>query len=160
MSPVIVAVAVCNFWNPPYPFPLENNLAFTDFVRLQQTAAGYLEERYPAAEVSTAWPLSAALARPEFGYVKARRQVREIRDFSEQSVEGLAPDDVGVFVLYSRQWDPPFNLLRNVAIMKIWRRFFSYDPQISSFEVDEILHLKTVAAWVQGGQWIEVHAKF
>ena len=41
----IVAVAACNFWNPPYPFPLENNLAFTDFVRLQQSAASYLEQR-------------------------------------------------------------------------------------------------------------------
>ena len=60
----------------------------------------------------------------------------------------------------SRQWDPPFNLLHNVVIMKVWRRFFSYEPQISSFDLDEKLHLKTVAAWMRGGQWIEVHARF
>jgi hypothetical protein len=30
------------FWNPPVPFPYENNLAMVDFVRLQQAAAEYL----------------------------------------------------------------------------------------------------------------------
>src|SRR5437867_2390563 len=83
---LIVAAAVSNFWNPPYPFALEYHLAFTDFVKLHQTAAGYLEAHYPEAEVCTAWPLSAALRRPEFGYVKSPRHVRQIRDFTESSV--------------------------------------------------------------------------
>ena len=58
-------------------------------------------------------PLSAALSRPEFGYVKAARRVREIPDFSESTVAGLERGQVEVFVLYSRQWDPPGSLLRN-----------------------------------------------
>jgi hypothetical protein len=155
---LILAAAACNFWNPPYPFPLENNLAFIDFVRLQQTAASYIEQRYPGREVSTAWPLSAELSRPELGYVKAPQRVRETRDFSASAVDGL-DGGADVFVLYSRQWDPPGSLMRNVAVQKIWRQFFNYEPQVSSFELDQRLGLKTVAAWAQGGHWIEVHSR-
>jgi hypothetical protein len=157
---LIAGVAVCNFWNPPYPFPFENNLAFTEFVRLHEAAAGYIEKNYARSEVTTAWPLSAALSHPEFGYVQAAHRTREIRDFSESAVAALERDPVEVFVLYSRQWDPPGNLLRNSIVARFWGRFFSYQPQISSFEVDSKLHLKTVAAWSHGGQWIEVHARY
>lgn len=156
---LIAGVAVCNFWNPPYPFPYENNLAFTDFVKLQQLAAGYVEQTYPSSEVVTAWPLSAALLHPEFGYVKTPHHVREIPDFSEAEVASLDRNPVEVFVLYSQQWDPPGNLLRNVLALKFWRRFFSYRQQVGSMDLDERFHLKTVAAWSQGGQWAEVHAR-
>ena len=106
-----------------------------------------------------AWPLSAALSRPEFGYVKAARRVREIPDFSESTVAGLERGQVEVFVLYSRQWDPPGSLLRNPILLKLWSRFFSFEPQIPSFDLDMKLHLKTVAGWSHGGQWVEVHAR-
>jgi hypothetical protein len=158
---LIAGLAACNFWNPPYPFPLENNLAFTEFVRLHEIAAGYLEQNYGRAEIGTAWPLSAELSRPEFGYVKTSHRVREIPDFSEAAVARLykhAPVDV--FVLYSRQWDPPGNLLRHLILEKFWGRFFSYAPQISSFDLDTQYGLKTIAGWSRGGQWIEVHARF
>jgi hypothetical protein len=157
---LIAGVAACNFWNPPYPFPYENNLAFTEFVKLHQTAAGFIEQNYPAAEVSTAWPLSAALSRREFGYVKGAHRVRELRDFGESAVAGLGRSSVEVFILYSRQWDPPGNLMRIPVVTKIWRHFFSYEPQISSFNLDMALKLKTVAGWSHRGQWIEVHARY
>src|SRR5262249_10588119 len=77
------------FWNRPYPFPFENNLAFTEFVKLHQTAAEFLDQRYPTAEISTAWPLSDALLKPELGYVPKPRRVRSIRNFTEYSVSTL-----------------------------------------------------------------------
>ena len=129
-------------------------------LKLHETAAGYIEQRYPGTEVTTAWPLSAELSRPEFGYVRAAHRVRDVRDFGESTLEGLAPGAVDLFVLYSRQWDPPGNLLRNAIVMKFWRRFFSYQPQISSFDLDTKFHLKTVAAWTQRGQWIEINARY
>ena len=45
------------FWNPPVPFPYENNLAMVDFVRLQQQAAEYLEDHAADQRIATAWPL-------------------------------------------------------------------------------------------------------
>ena len=91
--------------------------------------------------------------------MKVAHRVHEIRSFSEETVAGLEHDPVDVFVLYSRQWDPPGNLLRNVIVRKFWGRFFSVEPQIGSFDLDAKLHLKTVAGWTHAGQWIEVHAR-
>jgi len=156
---LIAGVGICNFWNPPYPFPYENNLAFTEFVKLHEIAAGFIERDYPGAEISTAWPLSAELMRPEFGYVKTAHRVREIQDFSESAVAGLENAPVEVFILYSQQWDPPGNLLRNELVRKFWSRFFLYRPQVGALDLDRRFHLKTVAAWSQAGQWIEIHAR-
>jgi hypothetical protein len=157
---LIIAAAAGNFWNPPYSFPLENNLAFTDFVRLQQVAANYIERRYPAKSVATAWPLSEVLAHPEFGYVKAPQRVRGMVDFDAASMAGLNRVGVDVFVLYSRQWNPPGNLLRNPSIVRMWRQIFSFEPPVSSSDVDRKLGLKLVASWQRRGQWIEVHARY
>jgi hypothetical protein len=156
---LIGGALVGNSWNPPYPFPYENNLAFTEFVRLHQTAAEYIEQNYPDTEVATAWPLSAELSKPELGYVKTPHTVRELRDFTEYSVASLEKGPVELIVLFSRQWDPPGNLLRNVIVRKLWTRFFSYESQVAPFEVDERFHMKTVGAWFNHGQWIEVHAR-
>ena len=86
-------------------------------------------------------------------------RVRELRDFSEPEIASLDSAPVEVFILYSRQWDPPGSLMRNEAVRKIWRQFFSFEPQMSSFEIDQRLRLKTVAAWAHGGHWIEVHSR-
>ena len=40
---MLVGLAVNVFWNPPYPFPYENNYAMVDFVRLQKIAAEFAE---------------------------------------------------------------------------------------------------------------------
>ena len=97
--------------------------------------------------------------RCRFGYVKAAHRVREIRDFGESAIASLERSPVDVFVLYSRQWDPPGNLLRNPIVLKFWSRFFSYEPQTSSFDLDRRFRLKTVAGWSHRGQWVEVHAR-
>src|ERR1700675_4543027 len=55
-------------FNPPFPFPFENNLAMVDFVELQRTAAQFLEKTYPSRRFYTAWPLTQALRNPPFGY--------------------------------------------------------------------------------------------
>jgi 4-amino-4-deoxy-L-arabinose transferase-like glycosyltransferase len=156
---LIAGLAVSNFWNPPYPFPFEDNLAFTHFVKLHQTAAEFLEQNYSQAEISTAWPLSAVLRRPEFGYVKTAHRVREMPDFSESAIAGLGVAPVEVFVLFSRQWDPPGGLMRSPIVTRIWSSYFSYSPQIPSSDLDREFHLRTVASWSDHGQWVEVHAR-
>jgi len=129
-------------------------------VKLHQTAAEYIEQRYPTAEISTAWPLSDELLKPELGYVPKAHRVRSIRNFTEYGVSALEDRPVELFVLFSRQWDPPNNLLRNPIAAKIWRWMFPLEAQISSLDVDAKFKLKTVAAWSNHGQWIEVHAPY
>ncbi len=156
---LIAGATAGNFWNPPYSFPLENNLTFTEFVRLQQTAAKYVEERYPGRVIATAWPLSAALERPELGYVTAPALVRDLPDFTRESVASLDPGEIDVFVIYSRQWNPPGSLLRIPAVASIWRRFFSYEEQVSPDEIDERFGMRPAGAWMSGGLWIEAHSR-
>jgi 4-amino-4-deoxy-L-arabinose transferase-like glycosyltransferase len=146
-----------NFWNPPYPFPFENNLAFTNFVELQQTAAGFVARRYPGERIATVWPLTAALSRPEFGYVQRAIPVTSLPDFTARSVD--APDwrrDARVLVFFSRMWEPEWSWTNLVLVRKIWRHFYGYEPELSIPEMRG-RPLTPVARWERRGQWIEVY---
>jgi hypothetical protein len=161
---VMSAAALCvsliagNFVNPPYPFPMENNLAFTDFVELHAEAAHYLEARAPQARVATIFPLASALRRPEFGYVRCRLQVREIYDFSSPNVTPLAGEDVGALVLYSVAWDP-LRLMRNQRWTAFLKRYYGYSPPLGSEELRVLLGAHCVARWTRHGQWIEIYQR-
>ncbi len=95
------------FLNPPFPFPYENNLAMVDFVNLHAAAANFMERHDPAATIYTAWPLTAALRRPEFGYVSKPLRAEETSDLRDSTLRRLDPAKVDVLILYSRTWDPP-----------------------------------------------------
>ncbi len=147
------------FWNPPYPYPFENNLAVTDFVRLQQSAAAYVQENYPDRIAVTAWPLSGALRRPDFGYVARPIRVKEIDGFGAGPVAALAPDSVRLFVVYSREWEPALDLRRAPFALGLARRFYGYDPQVPPLEIERRFGLREVARWSRRGQWIAVLAR-
>ena len=152
------ALLVANVVNPPYPFPLENNLAFTSFVSLQTQAAQYLEAQFPKARIATTFPLVSALRRPEFGYVRRRLQVREIPNFGATSVTPLAREDVEVLVLYSVAWDP-LGLTQNPKWTAFLRRYYDYEPPLGPDDVRVLLGAQPVARWTRRGQWIEVYKK-
>jgi hypothetical protein len=147
------------FWNPPYPYPFENNLAVTDFVRLQQSASAYVEQNYPDRIAVTAWPLSGALRRPDFGYVRRAVRVNEIDNFGSAAVGSLAPGSVRLFILYSREWEPGFDLRRIPFAIGLARRFYGYDPPVPQQEIARRFQLTEVARWNRGGQWIAVFAR-
>jgi len=72
---ILGAAAGCFVWawfiNPPYPFPLEDNLAYADFIRLHQQAAQYLEARPGDRRARQAFPGLCAQAvahRPGSGF--------------------------------------------------------------------------------------------
>ena len=156
---LVAGLLVCLFVNPPYPFPYENNLAVTDFVRLQQSAAQFLEQRYPRRTVTTAWPFSAALRRPEFGYVRKRLSVREVTGFGPSHLAALPSSAVQVFVLYSKEWDPPVNLWRFPLFQTLRRRFYGWEPPVSPQDLEARFGLTQVAHWTRRGQWITVFEK-
>lgn len=145
-----------NFWNPPYPFPFENNLAFTDFVRLQQEAAAFVERRYGSEPVSTAWPLSAALRRPELGYVTNPVTVRSLPDFTASGMSRLDWRNVHAVVLFSRMWEPPWSWTNLELVRKIWHRWYDYEPDLPVAQMRQ-MPVIPVARWVRHGQWVEVY---
>jgi hypothetical protein len=144
-----------NFINPPYPFPMENNLAFGSFVTLHEHAADFVENSYPGGEIATTFPLAGALRRPDFGYVSHPVKVREIENFQLSSIAALARNPPDALVLYSVAWDP-IGMLHNKWIVDFLRRNYGYQPQATSEEIVDRLHMHPIARWTDRGQWIEV----
>jgi len=147
------------FLNPPFPFPFENNLAMADFVELQVSAAHVLEHKYASDTIYTAWPLTAALRRPEFGYVSHGLRTAETSDLHESTLSHLDPASVNILVLYSRTWEPQWGVMRFGPVRRFLHHFYDYEPQINSEEVRHILGLLPVARWERRGQWVEIFAK-
>ncbi|HEX8986000.1 MAG TPA: hypothetical protein VF767_11220 [Bryobacteraceae bacterium] len=156
---ILAGMVVCLFWNPPYPYPYENNLAMVDFVRLQRAAANYMESAYPGKTITTAWPLSIELRRPACGYVSRRLAVREVASFRPEDVRAIDRAGVEVFVLFSRDWEGRWDLRRFPIVAPLMRRFYHYEPQIAPGELERALGLQLAARWSQGGQWVAVYQR-
>jgi hypothetical protein len=155
---LLVGLAVNLFWNPPYPFAFENNYAMVDFVRLQQVAARFLERDLPASTVATAWPYSAGLASPEYGFVKHPMKVVETNDFHLDSIEAVPASNYNVLVVYTRTWEPNDGVLELPWIQHFLSRFYEWQPAITP-EQCEALGLHEQASWSLHGQTISVYAR-
>ena len=155
---ILAALLTANFVNPPYPFPLENNLAFTDFVGLHAEAGRYLEVRFPDAKIAAMFPLASELRRPDFGYVQRPLHVREIYNCSAENVAPLAREDVAVLLLYSETWDL-LGLMRNPRWTAFLRRYYEYELPVNASQVRVLLGAQLVARWTRHGQWIEIYKR-
>ncbi len=159
LATVAVGLVIGLFFNPPYPFPFENNLAMVDFVELHRDAAKYLEASYPANTVYTAWPLTGALRDPAFGYVTKKLATGETSDFRYSTLNRLDPNGVDVLVLYSRTWEPGWGVLHWQMVVRLLSRFYEYEPQMNAAQVREHFGLVQKKRWARRGQWIEVYAR-
>jgi hypothetical protein len=146
-----------NFWNPPYPFPFENNLEFASFVRLQQSAADFLARQYPGERIATTWPLTSELSRPEFGYLRRAMPVRALPDFTAASLQLLDPRDARIFVLFSRMWEPKWSVTHIELVRKIWRRFYGFERELTPEDMLS-LPVAPIAHFEERGLWLEVYA--
>ena len=159
LSTVAAGLLIGLFVNPPYPFPFENNLAMADFVELHRDAAGYLDASYPNRTIYTAWPLTAALRDPAFGYVTKKLATFETSDLGYTTLRRLDPKGVDVLVLYSRTWEPPWSVLHWPIVEQFLRRFYLYEPQMEAAQVREHFGLVQIKRWTQRGQWIEIYSR-
>jgi len=147
------------FVNSVFPFPYEDNLAMADFVGLQQAAAQYLETNQKDKTIYTAWPLTAALRRSEYGYVQHPLKTKETTDLRYSTLAKLDPNAVEVLVMYSRTWVPKWSVLQVSMVDRFLAKFYEYEPQMTAEQCKSILGLVPVNRWTQRGQWIEVFAK-
>ena len=152
---IVVMLIAANFLNPLYPFPWENNLAFAQFVSLDERAADYAENQYGNATVATMFPLAGALRRPDFGYVSHPVKIREVEDFTLKGLQPLERDPADVLIVYSTTWDP-LHILTWRPILKLLEAYYDYRPQASTAEIVTILHMHSVAEWTAGGQWVQI----
>ena len=157
----VVAVAFIAgwFWNPPYGFSPEDNLAYRDYVRLHQDAEHFLEARYPMAHVLTAWPASDELTRPWLGYTTRPMQVVRIEDFSLEQVISAADfrQNFDVALVFSTKYEPRRPLLeRWRAWTDLKRRFFGYERDLPAPAAAQILGGRIVYSQEHKGQRIAV----
>ena len=146
------------FWNPPMPFPYENNLAMVDFVRLQQSAAGYLEDHAADQRIATAWPLSDAIIHPEFGYVRKPLNLTVVTGGVRLSnLARLNPKDFDVLVMYSAEWSVKGRVLDIDPIRSLVHTFLDPNINATAEEIRATLGFVPVLRWDRGGQWIEIY---
>ncbi len=126
---VAIAFVAAWFWNPPYGFSPEDNLAYRDYIVLHQDGERFLEARYPMAHALTAWPASDELTRPWLGYVTRPVQVVRIEDFSLDEVLSAADfrSHFEVALVFSTKYEPAHPLLeRWPKWTELKRRFFGF----------------------------------
>jgi hypothetical protein len=161
MAVAVVAVAfvVAWFWNPPYGFSPEDNLAYRDYIVLHQDAERFIEARYPMAHVLTAWPDSDELARPWLGYTTRPMQVVQIENFSLEQVISAAEfrSHFEVALVFSTKYEPPHPLLQR---WKSWeglkKKFFDFHRDLPPAAAAQILGGRVVYSQERKGQWVAV----
>jgi hypothetical protein len=167
--PVAVAVVGVTFvaawfWNPPYGFSPEDNLAYRDYVVLHEDAERFLEARYPMAHVLTAWPASDELTRSWLGYTTRPVQVVRIEDFSFEEVLSAADfrSHFDVALVFSTKYEPVPTLLDrwSPSLARKWtglkRRFFGFHRDLPPAIAARILGGRVVFSEERQGQWVGV----
>ena len=147
------------FVNPPYRFAPEDNLSYSDMVRLQQDAIAQIVARYPHETVLTAWPASDELTKPELGYIAHPIDVTAIDDFSFGQIQRASQADkpYTVGLIFSTKYDPPkgrLNLGRSTECTDA--RFFGYHHDLDPKTIARLLEGHVVWREQRNGQWAAV----
>ena len=161
-APLIVALfaglVICIFWNPPYPFPFENNYAMVDFVDLQKAAGGYADDHLKGKTIATAWPYSTSLRNPDFGFVETPMRVIETNDFHPDSIQAAQPQRFDALITYTRTWQPPDGVLSNALVRRFLAKFYEWKPDITPEEC-AAMGFKEAVTWTIHGQEITVYVR-
>lgn len=155
---LLVGLAANLFWNPPYPFPYEDNYAMVDFVRLQKTGAEFTERNLPGVRIATAWPYTAALRRPDYGFVEHRHKVVETGDFHASSIRALPAGSFDALITYTRTWAPGSGVIAIPFVRALLGRVYGWQPDITSAQCRE-LGLIRVISWQLRGQAITIYVR-
>ncbi len=154
---MIFALSMGLYWNPPYPFSFENNLAMVDFVELHKEAANYLEMWAPGKRIASVWPFTDEVQRPEFGYVQHKLKVQQAEDFRLTSLANLDRKNIDVLVVFSRNWALDGGALDYEWMRAYLRRNWGYYTQATSDQIRAGLGFRPIVKLTRRGQWIEIY---
>lgn len=156
---VALAFIAAWFWNPPYGFSPEDNLAYHDYIVLHENGERFLEARYPMARVLTAWPASDEVTRPWLGYITRPMRVVRIENFSLDEILSAADfhSNYEVALIFSTKYEPgPAQWDRWQAWTELKARFFGFHRDLPAAAVAQILGGRIVFSEQRQGQWIAV----
>jgi len=160
---VALALVAAWFWNPPYGFSPEDNLAYRDYIVLHEDGERFLEARYPMARVLTARPASDEVTRPWLGYTTRPMRVVRIEDFSLDEVLSAADvrSNYEAALIFSTKYEPGLALWDRWQAFTEMRtalksRFFGFHRDLPPAAVAQILGGRVVFSEQRPGQWIAV----
>ena len=156
---VVLGFVVALFFNPPYGFSPEDNLAYRDYIQLHQHAEQFLETRYQLSRVLTAWPANDELTRTYLGYVGRPLRVVRIENFTVESLLPAAeqPASFDVALVFSLKYEPPSSSFDGWRLWQEWKtRFFGYHRDVLPDVAAHILGGHVVYREKRQGQWIAV----
>ena len=142
---LLLCLTAANFVNPPYPFPFENNLEWTAFVGLEQSAARAVDS-LPPGPIATAFPFSDALRRRPFGYVTQERRVQQVASFRRTDLRKLQAERPETLVVFTQTWDP-LHLLEASFLGRFLHRFYGYEPEATVPEIESLFQLHRQQTW-------------
>jgi len=154
-----LAFVLALFFNPPYGFSPEDNLAYRDYILMHQDAESFVEQRYPQARVLTAWPASDEITQPYLGYVKHPFRVVRIEDFSLDEVAGAAEQGsrFDLALVFSTKYESAHPLLeRWRAWDKMKMRFFGFHRDVPPAVAAQLLGGRVVFTEKMAAQWVAV----
>jgi len=154
---VCLAFLIALLTEPPYRFAPEDNLAYSDYIRLHQSADRFVARHFPNSTVLTAWPASDELTRPWLGYVEKPVRILRIENFSVEQV--LSAADVRgqyqVALLFSTKEEP-----RLLFDFRWWERlqarYFGYHRDLRPMDAAQLLGGRVVFEQRRGAQWVGV----
>lgn len=156
---VCVAFVAVLFWNPPYGFSPEDNLAYRDYILIHEDADRFLEARLPMARVLTAWPASDELSQPYLGYVTRPMKVLRIEDFTLEEISAAAEERsrFDVALIFSTKYVPPHGLFDEWRLwQRLKMRFFGFHRDLPPELAAQLLGGRIVFSKERQGQWIAV----
>ncbi|HYN15653.1 MAG TPA: glycosyltransferase family 39 protein [Terriglobales bacterium] len=156
--PLIMGIVCAGFvlaWfvNPPYPFALEDNLAYRDYVLLHRRAASLVAAHHARERVLTAWPATDELSRPYLGYTSVAVPVVPLEDFSAPRLlaAGRDPSQFDLALLFSTEYQPG----QVFGGFPLWqRRRHNLPPEIAA----QILGGRVIFRESRNGQWVALIA--
>ena len=158
ISALMIGLVVNIFWNPPYPFPFENNYAMVDFVKLQQLAGDFAQRSLKNRTIATAWPYTPALENPDFGFVQHPLSAVETNDFHYESIRAIPDAKFDALITYTRTWAPRDGLIRFELVQRFLSQFFQWEPDITPEQCEQI-GLHELISWSLRGQTITVYTR-
>lgn len=154
---LFLALSAGIYFNPPYSAPLEDNLAFVDYVKLHGDAADYLEHWYPGTPVHAVWPFWLELAHPELGYVDRRIETETVQDVSEEALASMDWSKVRILVVCNQNLGSRMEFLKRGWVGEIRKKFYWMSGAPDEAAIRKHVPFPNVAHFQRRGQWVDIY---
>jgi len=154
----VIAFIAALFINPPYRFAPEDNLAYSDFIRLQRHAIAQITARYPGETVLTAWPATDELTKPELGYVSHPIPVTPIDNFSYDQIQRAAQpgEHYTIGLIFATKYSPPRSFLFGRFNREMDTRYFGFHYDLPPVFIARLLGGQVVWQQQSHGLWAAI----